>query len=252
MTAETSDPPPPREALSGQERDMLLDRTRQLLCDELGFLVESRLMYQLEQLADPEQKKQLKISSILNMMGITEYDDFVALMQYFQAAKDPAPAPEEKPTPAPSTIGASDIYSTQTKSLTPADFVSPERAVSAISAFLHEHKKQVDTNHQQSTSVQAALRAHQTNEERDFWERLSEIVSPHSLGVWTHLERCLVRYNTLLNSRANLLQETAFLQQQNEELQALLGQYMYAPINDDLQISPAQAIEAQLASLGTL
>ena len=79
-------------------------------------------------------------------------------------------------------------------------------------------------------------------EEREFWERMSAIISDKTFRVWNALEKALHKYDALLKSRAHLIGEVGDLQRQNGELKALLNQYLSSRINEDLHVPLTQVI----------
>lgn len=60
--------------------------------------------------------------------------------------------------------------------------------------------------------------------------------------MWHALDKQLERYHGLLQTRANNLSDVDSLQHQNNELRALLNQYLGSRINEELQIPPTQII----------
>merc|ERR1712118_176483 len=78
-------------------------------------------------------------------------------------------------------------------------------------------------------SLRAARR-----EEREFWERMSSVVSEPTVRVWSKLEEQLVKYNKVLKERADCIDEVQQLRNQNESLKALLTQYLGAKVNEEL------------------
>ncbi len=57
------------------------------------------------------------------------------------------------------------------------------------------------------------------------------------------------KYNDVLTQRWNISQEISSIKSQNEELKALLRQYMAARVNEELQIPPTQIMLAQAGML---
>jgi len=74
--------------------------------------------------------------------------------------------------------------------------------------------------------------------EREFWERLSNVISDKTFEVWGVLETELKRFNDELNGRAELLEQVDEIRNQNEELRRLLNQYLSSKINEDLVVPP--------------
>jgi hypothetical protein len=74
--------------------------------------------------------------------------------------------------------------------------------------------------------------------EREYWERLTRAVGDRVVRVWGKLEQQLGSYHKLLVRRGEGLGAIARLQAENEELRALLNQYLGSKINTELQIPP--------------
>jgi dynein regulatry complex protein 1 len=74
----------------------------------------------------------------------------------------------------------------------------------------------------------------QKREEKQFWERMTTVLSEKGYAVWRALDKALTKYYALLAERQNLIEETGLLNQQNEELKTLLNQYLQAGVNHDL------------------
>lgn len=74
--------------------------------------------------------------------------------------------------------------------------------------------------------------------ECEYWERLTRAVGDRVVRVWGKLEQQLGAYHKLLVRRGEGLGAIARLQAENEELRALLNQYLGSKINAELQIPP--------------
>lgn len=74
--------------------------------------------------------------------------------------------------------------------------------------------------------------------EREYWDRLTRAVGDRVVRVWGKLEQQLGVYHKLLVRRGEGLGAVARLQAENEELRALLNQYLGSKINAELQIPP--------------
>lgn len=74
--------------------------------------------------------------------------------------------------------------------------------------------------------------------EREYWDRLTRAVGDRVVRVWGKLEQQLGAYHKLLVRRGEGLGAIARLQAENEELRALLNQYLGSKINAELQIPP--------------
>jgi dynein regulatory complex protein 1 len=63
-------------------------------------------------------------------------------------------------------------------------------------------------------------------EEKQFWERMTNVLSDKGYALWRALDKALTKYYALIVERQNLIEETGLLYQQNEELKTLLNQYL--------------------------
>lgn len=77
---------------------------------------------------------------------------------------------------------------------------------------------------------------------QEFWSRMSHVISDKGSRVWRALDKQLERYLRLLQTRATNLADVDSLQHQNNELRALLNQYLSSRINEELEIPPTQII----------
>ena len=68
------------------------------------------------------------------------------------------------------------------------------------------------------------------------------MVPEKTVRVWDALEKAQRNYNSLLEERAKLIDETTELARQNEELKILLQEYLGSKINQELQIPPTRLI----------
>jgi len=64
-------------------------------------------------------------------------------------------------------------------------------------------------------------------------------VPDSTLRVWSGLERGLQKYLAALRARAGLLDDIDGLQEQNDQLRAVLGDYLRADVNKELAFPPA-------------
>lgn len=78
--------------------------------------------------------------------------------------------------------------------------------------------------------------------EQEFWSRMQHIISDKGTRVWGVLEKQLEKYHRLLNERSSSLNEVESLQHQNNELRALLNQYLSSRINSELVVPPTVLI----------
>jgi len=197
----------------GQMDNENIKHMLEMLCNEAGFLVEGKIQKLLEPLPQDEQNL-LKIDSILKVLGVEGAGDVEKLLSYFLADADNH------------------------------ELIHPNDAVKAIKAFVEEHQaaKNGDGPKSAKASAKEAGQEGTRREEREFWERMSSIISDKTFRVWSALEKALLKYDALLKSRSSLITEVGDLQRQNGELKALLNQYLSSRINEDLHVPPTQVI----------
>jgi len=92
-------------------------------------------------------------------------------------------------------------------------------------------------------SILSEKKARKKEQERRFWKTLGHVISDETLSVWDALDRGLRRYNTLLEERSNLIDETTELARQNEELKILLQEYLGSKINQELYLPPTRLMQ---------
>eukprot|EP00761_Pharyngomonas_kirbyi_P001218 gb/GECH01001221.1/.p1 GENE.gb/GECH01001221.1/~~gb/GECH01001221.1/.p1 ORF type:complete len:534 (+),score=178.51 gb/GECH01001221.1/:1-1602(+) len=81
--------------------------------------------------------------------------------------------------------------------------------------------------------------------EEKYWEDLSSIIKTSRIKVWEALEKRLLEYKEVLEDRANLISETEDLRDQNNQLRALLRQYLGSSLNNELQVPPNLMIKRE-------
>ncbi|KAI8619818.1 sperm tail-domain-containing protein [Chytriomyces sp. MP71] len=78
------------------------------------------------------------------------------------------------------------------------------------------------------------------DQQRQYWERMANVIDDKSYRIWTAVYYAMKKYNSLLTERYQLTQDIESVHGQNEELKNLLRQYMSAKVNDELQVPPTQ------------
>mmetsp|Transcript_26085 Transcript_26085/g.52305 ORF Transcript_26085/g.52305 Transcript_26085/m.52305 type:complete len:654 (-) Transcript_26085:253-2214(-) len=197
----------------GQMDNENIKHMLELLCNEAGFLVEGKIQKLLEPLPEDEQNL-LKIDSILKVLGVEGAGDVEKLLSYFLADADNH------------------------------ELIHPNDAIKAIKAFVEEHQaeRQRGGDSLKKGAGKDGGQEGTRREEREFWERMSSIISDKTYRVWSALEKSLHKYDGLLKNRSGLIDEVGDLQRQNGELKALLNQYLSSRINEDLHVPPTQVI----------
>merc|ERR1712144_202049 len=70
-------------------------------------------------------------------------------------------------------------------------------------------------------------------EERQFWERMSNVIARKTHRLWKNLYSNMQSKNLVLDERKGQIATNKKLEAQNLELRGLLSQYMSARVNDD-------------------
>jgi len=82
--------------------------------------------------------------------------------------------------------------------------------------------------------------------ENYIWQKMTTILDGRKLSVWKALDQSFSKYYGLLVERKNLIEDTALLNTQNEELKTLLNQYLHAGVNHELKVPPTQVIRLDM------
>ena len=205
-------------------------RMLQLLTQEAGFLIDAETREELEQLSKADAKV-AKADSILKALGIENEKDIEKLLSYFfnKTYDDDAESDDE---------GENGGLK-----------VKAEEVVKVVKKFIvdREDQRRDDPAMQLQAATMAekaaaAQRQRRRKEERQFWSRVANVVPPKTYRVWKALENMQTKYVKILKEREAAIRETQDLKAQNDELKALLNQYLGADVNDELHIPPTQVI----------
>merc|ERR1711871_859289 len=188
----------------------------QMLCDEAGFLVESKVKKMLDKLPK-EEHSLLKVESIIKALGIDTKEGMEQLVSHFVNEDS-----EE------------------------LRLVDPSHAVKCLRNFVDEFRDSggptaAAAAGQATNSKTAATR----REERQFWERMSNVIARKTHRLWKNLYDCMQKTYETLDERKRTIGSNGTLETQNKELRALLSQYMSARVNDELYVPPAQMLQLQ-------
>ncbi|CAI2360760.1 unnamed protein product [Moneuplotes crassus] len=82
--------------------------------------------------------------------------------------------------------------------------------------------------------------------ENYIWQKMTTILDERKLSVWKALDSAFSKYYQILVNRKNLIEDTALLNTQNEELKTLLNQYLHAGVNHELRVPPTQVIRLDM------
>jgi dynein regulatory complex protein 1 len=180
--------------------------------------VEEKVEQLIAELHDHDGEE-LKVDAVLKALHIRQTEQVNELLEYF-------------------TVESEDGTTA---------LINPQEAVRALHAFLDDRRKKQSTTLELAASESTkkddrdeATKAKQRRKaESEFWERMTRVVPPAHRRVWEALEGGLEKYLAQLQNRSRLIEETDSIRKQNDELRALLNQYLGSKVNEEL-FSPPQ------------
>nr|XP_010350647.1 dynein regulatory complex protein 1 isoform X2 [Saimiri boliviensis boliviensis] len=242
-------------------------RILMLLCDESGFLIESKLLSLLLPLEQSECQL-LRLDAIFSALGIESEDDLYKLVNFFlqYRAHHLSSSLQSKPCSQASVEELSvegtsmeselelaertEMEGEKEESLveeekeeeeeTPPSpwVIHPNDVLKILEAFVMGLKKPRDSR----APLRARKSVRSDSKDSEYWQALSTVIPPSRLNLWDALYTALEKYHLVLTQRAKLLLENNSLEQQNTELQALLQQYLTSKINSELQVPPTRVL----------
>uniref|UniRef100_G1QNQ7 Dynein regulatory complex protein 1 n=1 Tax=Nomascus leucogenys TaxID=61853 RepID=G1QNQ7_NOMLE len=244
-------------------------RILMLLCDESGFLIESKLLSLLLPLEQNECYL-LRLDAIFSALGIESEDDLYKLVNFFLKyrahrlssslqIKACSQASMEKASMEETSIGSELELAEQTEmegekeeslveggkeeeeETPPCPWViHPNDVLKILEAFVMGLKKPRDSQ----TLPRVQKNVHNNSKDSEYWQALTTVIPSSKQNLWDALYTALEKYHLVLTQRAKLLLENSSLEQQNTELQALLQQYLNSKINSELQVPPTKVLQA--------
>ena len=199
-----------------------------MLCDEAGFLVEEKVQAMLDPLPRDEQNL-LMINSIFKALKVESRAEIDKLLSYFVTSPEAFAVGGLSPSAQGLVASSATIH--------------PNDIIPALRRFVQDHNRDLDLS-RQSTKRSTSLmfmreqKAVARRLEREYWEKLSGIISDKTYRVWQALYKGLTAYHEVLEQRAELLDETDAIRQQNYELKKLLNMYVNQGVNDELYVPP--------------
>ncbi|XP_058407608.1 dynein regulatory complex protein 1 [Diceros bicornis minor] len=223
-----------------------------LLCDESGFLIESKLLSLLLPLEKSECYL-LRLDAIFSALGIESEDDLYKLVNFFlkyQAHHSPS---SQEPTSLISALEPAEQIDregeeeeslvegeTEEKETPPSPrLIHPNDVLKILEAFVMGLKKPRDFQ----APVKLLKDVRNNSKDSEYWKALTTVIPDSTQNLWDALYMALEKYHLVLTQRAKLLMENNSLEQQNTELQMLLQQYLGSKINSELQVPPTQVFQ---------
>ncbi|XP_015421858.1 PREDICTED: dynein regulatory complex protein 1 [Myotis davidii] len=253
----------PKQVSASTTRKILM-----LLCDESGFLIESKLLSLLQPLEKSECYL-LRLDAIFSALGIESEDDLYKLVNFFlkyraqhlssqvrvfskkrekeeeeeEEEKKEKEEEEEKEEESLEEEQAESLEEEEEASTSPR-LIHPNDVLKILEAFVKGLKKPRDAR--APVKLQKATR--DNSKDSDYWKALATVIPRSRQNLWDGLYAALEKYHLVLMRRAELLQECRMLEQQNTELQQLLQKYLGSKINSELQVPPTQVLRISTKS----
>uniref|UniRef100_A0A8C5MCN2 Dynein regulatory complex protein 1 n=1 Tax=Leptobrachium leishanense TaxID=445787 RepID=A0A8C5MCN2_9ANUR len=198
-------------------------RILELLGDESGFLIESKLIRLLSPL-EKDERSLMKLDSIFTALGIEVEDDVYKLVDFFCNYKQERMSVQEHGGDA---IGTSSDDLIGEKPSQSSDLIHCDDVVRALRAFVQECHA---SREKLSRSRLSEMEDRDASEDAAYWSSAAHVIPRSRVKVWDALESALEKYYGVLSSRSQLITETSTLQQQNTELRMLLHQYLNSKV----------------------
>ncbi|XP_026514109.1 dynein regulatory complex protein 1, partial [Terrapene carolina triunguis] len=228
----------------------------ELLCDESGFLIESKLLGLLQPL-ERHERSLMRLDAIFAALEIDNEDDVYTLVDFFlkfkaqQVVSSQSKEWAEEQGPEELAVDAADNdagsaalkeegTAHQSSAASPSSLLfHPDDVLKALKAFVRDFQKPRDKRPQ----VKKVMEERDNSKDSEYWEALAHVIPEPKLKVWNALEAALEKYYSVLSQRSKLLTDLDGLQQQNTELHMLLHQYLTSKVNKELLIPPTHVIE---------
>ncbi|XP_026883481.2 dynein regulatory complex protein 1 isoform X2 [Electrophorus electricus] len=220
------------ESTGGRMDQKTVKRLLELLCDEMGFLIESKLLKLLSPL-EKDERSLIKLDSIFSALAIESEEDVYKMADFFMKYKF-----QQKDQAEHSSVSNQGETAEQKDS----DLIHPNDVLRALRTFTALYCKPRDISSRQLSGI-PELEGRDDSEDGACWESLATVVPEPKLKVWSTLEAALEKYHFVLTERSKLVNETQHLKQQNSELRMLLHQYLNSKVNTELAIPPTQVMK---------
>ncbi|XP_068840085.1 dynein regulatory complex protein 1 [Capricornis sumatraensis] len=208
-----------------------------LLCDESGFLIESKLLSLLLPLERSECYL-MRLDAVFSALGIENEDDLYKLVNFFlKYQTHHSPSSQEPLDLRAEKEGSLVDGKSQEKEPPPSPkLIHPNDVLKILEAFVMGLRKPRDF----WAPVKLLKVVRDDSKDSEYWEALTTVIPATTQNLWDALYTALGKYHRVLTQRAELLIENDSLERQNTELQQLLQQYLDTKINSELQVPPTQ------------
>ncbi|GBG27956.1 Dynein regulatory complex protein 1 [Hondaea fermentalgiana] len=218
----------------------------EMLSLEADFLIDAKTRNEAEAAKDDGSSAVLRADAILKALNVTNESEIADLLGHFferiEDDEDDAFALEQ----AENDEARNRLLGLKVKQ---------DDVVKVARAFIEQRNREneaglgpVKRKTKRETTMQAEQEASEARRERDrleeieYWSRLANLVPDRTVRVWEALEGAMGKYINVLKNRAESIQEVQSLEAQNEELKALLNQYLGSQVVQDLIVTPMETI----------
>jgi len=200
-------------------------------------LLDADVKKAIDSLDSPAKASMAQAEALLKALGVDNEEDLNALSNYFFVEI------EREPGLADGMAGDEEDAPEALERL--QKMIQPNAVITAINKFVNDRKEEAQSKGLQSYAQTADKvgEKNKPNEEKEFWDRMSNVISGSTHETWKHLEKALVDYNKTLVQRSSGIDSVSSLGSQNEELKALLNQYLGSRINEELIVPPTDTIK---------
>lgn len=257
-----ADRQPQKSTLLSKISATVIKSILELLCDESGFLVESKLNKLLAPL-EKDERSLMKLDAIFSALGIDTEEDVHILASYFMHVKGKKQAqPDEEEVDEKSETEMSgdmmDDIDAEIRKLTgnegdadsskseTIELIHPNEVLKGLRAFVEENKQPQKEKGKQSQFKIASLEERDASGDSQYWAKYASLINEKKERLWEALVDGLEKYNETLTSRSSLINETDALRQQNAELRMLLHQYVNSKVNAELEIPPTRVLQLEM------
>ncbi|NXJ42496.1 DRC1 protein, partial [Ciconia maguari] len=259
-------------------------RILELVSEESGFLIESKLLRPLHVLGRHERTL-MKLDSIFAALEIDSEDDLYQLVDFFLKykaqevavsqlpggrwllgrrrrwwkAQYPACWPSLQSQGSPGREDVTDLAEDREDGGSGAqrdELKSPRSSLGSLpSVYIHADDvlkilkafvRDFDKLREKDGSAKEVLQVRDSSKDGEYWEALAHVIPEPTLKLWDALAVALEEYYEVLTRRASLLAEAAVLQQQNSELCLLLEEYVSSGVNSKLLSPPTRWMDLKL------
>ncbi|XP_022059690.1 dynein regulatory complex protein 1 isoform X2 [Acanthochromis polyacanthus] len=206
----------PRPDHQGEEGELSVEKMKkvmELLCDEAGFLMESKVLQLLAPL-EKENQTVVKQRALFHSLGIKgedvpELTDFLSKYKQEQGEQtEDVCAESSDVAKAVETSASTDMSS---------ELIHCSSVLPALRSFLKQRvESRESTAHHRSTVGHTEAR--DAADYKTYWDSMANVISEDKLKMWDAAERKFRQYHVVLTNISELRSQNERLQRRNAEL----------------------------------